>query len=194
MNNNTWLLRAIPVVKRWWWRLWILLFVVGLIFLMIYPEKLSLSALQAWVQRFEGQMWTVYIAISFARGIFLLPSTIFILLGAALFPQQLLLVAIISLVAILSSATFLYYLSEAMGLATYLEKKYPQHIDKVKHHLNRPTGLIWMVAWSFFPLVPTDLMCYIARLVGVKYRWMILAVFLGELPLVLLCVYGYQLF
>lgn len=186
----TGLARLIPLVRRWWWRIWLLLFALFLVYFMLYPELFSMDYMRERMKAYGENVWWIYVALSMIRGVFLLPSTPFILLGTALFPDALLWVSVFSMFAILCSATFLYYLSDSMGIAALLERKYPGQLEKAKHHLNSPKGLLWMVLWSFFPVVPTDLMCYVARLVGIRFGWMLLGVFLGELPLIWLCTYG----
>ena len=48
----------------------------------------------------------------------------------------------------------------------------------------------WFVlAWSFFPLVPTDLICYVAGIVKMPFRSMFIGVFVGELTLDIFYVY-----
>jgi uncharacterized membrane protein YdjX (TVP38/TMEM64 family) len=92
--------------------------------------------------------------------------------------------------SVLLSATLLYYLSDWMGFSEHLQRKYPHKMDYVRRKLEHPMSFLLVVAWSFFPLVPTDLMCYLARLVQMRYRVLILGVFVGELVLMFLLIWG----
>jgi len=176
-------------VKRGISLIWLGLILFLLIFFALNPVYLSAEGLAEFFRQFEGQIWWVYISIFLIRGIFLIPSTPFVLVGALLFPQQAIWVVVVSLLAVLSSATFLYYWADWIGIGAYLDKKYPKQSERVQYLLNKPYALGLVIGWSFFPLVPTDLICYIARIVGMRYKLMILGIFLGELPLILLCVY-----
>ena len=49
----------------------------------------------------------------------------------------------------------------------------------------------WIViGWSFFPLVPTDLICYVAGIAKMSYKKLVAAVVIGELPLVTFYVFA----
>ncbi len=41
-----------------------------------------------------------------------------------------------------------------------------------------------VVAWSFFPLVPTDAICYVAGMAKMPFRKLAAAMLLGEVPVV----------
>jgi len=131
-----------------------------------------------------------FVAVSLIRGLFLVPSTPIILAGGMLFPDMLPAVFLISIAGIVLSATVLYRMPGLGGYDELLERKYPAKIARVKGHLVKPYSFWLVVGWSFFPLVPTDVICYAAGLVQMSYRRMIFALLLGEIPLVL----GYLFF
>lgn len=126
-----------------------------------------------------------FVLVSLLRGLVLVPSTPVILAGGILFPDALLQVFAISMLGIVLSATLLYLMPGLGGYDDLLERKYPEKIAKVKRQLVKPRAFWFVVAWSFFPLVPTDVICYAAGLVQMPYRRMISALVLGEIPLVL---------
>jgi len=66
----------------------------------------------------------------------------------------------------------------------YLEEKYPEKIAVLKEKMHSKYSFSFVVAWSFFPLVPTDAICYVAGMTKMKFRKMITALCLGEIPLV----------
>jgi uncharacterized membrane protein YdjX (TVP38/TMEM64 family) len=42
----------------------------------------------------------------------------------------------------------------------------------------------WIIAgWAFFPLVPTDAVCYVAGVAKMNYKKMIVPLLIGQLPL-----------
>ena len=157
---------------------------------MLYPEVLTRENLVTFFARFEGYIWLVYILICIISGFFLIPNTPFIVAGALLFPDNPILVIVISLFNAVFGASFLYYFAEWMGLAETLQAKYPEKMDKIKEALSKPYAILLVVLWSFLPIVPTDLVAYMARVVGMRYTWMILGIILGELPLILITVFS----
>ena len=169
--------------------LWLLLIVAGLIYGFLYPELLTVEHIAFLLQKFGYWIWLVYILITFLRGLLLLPSTPFVLAGAVLFPQQLIWVGVVSIVGILFSATLLYFFAEKLGFGDYLSQKYPHKIQKIQHQLNKPSGKWFVALWAWFPFVPTDIICYTAGLVKMRYSIMITGIFLGESILVALYLY-----
>lgn len=168
---------------------WISIVLFVLIYALIYPSTFSVERVSGFLQKFGHWVWLVYILISFLRGIFLFPSTPFVLAGAILFPDKLILVGLVSILGILFSATLLYFFAEKVGFGAYLNQKYPKKIEKVSLQLNKPYGKWLVAAWAWFPFVPTDIICYVAGLVKMKYHIMITGIFLGETILVALYLY-----
>ena len=169
--------------------LWISVVLFILIYLFLHPTAFSAENLSVFLQKFGHWVWLVYIIISFLRGIFLFPSTPFVFAGAILFPEKLILVGIVSILGILFSATLLYYFSDAIGFGDYLSKKYPKKIEKARIQLNKPQGKWLVAAWAWFPFVPTDIICYVAGLVQMRFSIMITGIFLGETLLISLYLY-----
>lgn len=169
--------------------LWISLVLFVLIYVLLHPTTFNAEHLSIFLQKFGHWVWLVYIVLSFLRGLFLFPSTPFVFAGAILFPEKLILVGIISIAGILFSATLLYYFAEAIGFGDYLTQKYPNKIEKARLQLNTPKGKWLVAAWAWFPFVPTDIICYVAGLVQMRYSIMITGIFLGESILVSLYLY-----
>ena len=94
---------------------------------------------------------------------------------------------------ILLSAAALYYFPKVMGVDTYLESKHADKINRIKSKIDHPYGILFVIGWAFFPLVPTDLICYAAGAVRMDIRRLLLGIFLGELPLVMLYISGSNL-
>ena len=157
--------------------LWISMVLFIIIYLLLHPTAFSAEHLSDFLQRFGHWIWFVYIIISFLRGIFLFPSTPFVLAGAILFPENLILVGIVSILGILFSATLLYYFADAIGFGEYLSQKYPKKIEKARIQLNKPQGKWLVAAWAWFPFVPTDIICYVAGLVQMRFSIMITGIF-----------------
>ena len=145
---------------------------------------MSAERISMFILRYEAQALWVYLLISISRGLFLIPSTPFVLAGAILFPHQPYLVMSISLLGVVGGATFIYYFSDLLNFSERLEKKYPKQLQLWKKRLNSPKATLFVMAWSFFPFVPTDLICYVAGIVKMRYIYLISGVFLGELVLI----------
>ncbi len=148
------------------------------------PELFSVNYIKSFISSYQGQIIFIYTIISLVRGFFLLPSTPLVITGILLFPNQLFLVLLISMVGIMLSATGLYYFADTLGFSEYLEKKYPNKVMKCKQKLQSPKATFLVLGWSFFPLVPTDIICYVAGIVKMPFKHMFLGVFIGELILV----------
>lgn len=168
---------------------WVSLVLVGIFFALFNPSFFTVEGVTVFLKKFDRWVWLVYIIITFLRGILLFPSTPFLLAGAILFPDKLLLVGIVSMGGILFSATLLYYFAEKFGFGEYLYKKHAHRIEQAHIELNKPRGKWLVAAWAWFPLVPTDIICYVAGLVKMRYSIMISGIFLGESTLVTLYLY-----
>ena len=80
---------------------------------------------------------------------------------------------------ILVSSAFLYYFSERLQLAEYFETRHASHVARIRGLLRRQELPI-VIGWSFFPLAPTDLICYVCGSLGVGVRKMLLGILVGE--------------
>lgn len=164
--------------------------VLTLVALLIFnPDFFDPENLQLYFNQFSSGILTVYILISVFRGFFLLPSTPFVLLGVLLFKDDPWLVFTISMFGIIITTTALYYFSDLLGFSEKLSSKYPKKMEKWKQRLNSPLSTLIVMVWSFFPLVPTDLICYVAGIIKMPFRFLMLGVVIGEAILVYIYVF-----
>lgn len=175
--------------KKVFYIFWGLLIVYLLLLYLLNPEIVTPHYVITFMQSFGGEVMIVYIVLTLIRGFFLIPSTPFVLTGGMLFSDELFLVLAISMAGIVASATMLYYFSDILGFSDYLEKRHPDNMNKWKNRLGSPKAMLFVIAWSFFPLAPTDLICYVAGIVKMPYKLMITGVFLGELVLNVFYIY-----
>tara|TARA_B110000444_G_C18761193_1_gene557678 strand:- start:67 stop:516 length:450 start_codon:yes stop_codon:yes gene_type:complete len=126
----------------------------------------------------------VYVLISLTRAMLLMPSTPFILAGAISFPQWPFWVFAISLVGVVVGAFLVYSFPSFGSHDRMLEEKYPERIANLKIRMQHKNAFWFVVTWSFFPFVPTDLVCYVAGVAKMPLRKMLAAILLGELPIV----------
>lgn len=175
--------------KKIFYTLWLVMVILFLLLYLKNPEIATPEYIEYFIKSYGDEMLMVYIGLTFLRGLFLIPSTPFVVGGAMIFPEQLFMVLTISMTGIIFSATTLYYFSDILGFSTYLEKKHSISIHNWKNRLRSPNAIFYVLGWSFFPLVPTDLICYVAGIVKMPYKYLFIGVFVGELTLVIIYVY-----
>lgn len=178
-----------PKTKKVLLLTWVLLIATAIALYLIYPEEFTAEGIQHWIQQFNEAAIFIYLIISIARGIFFVPSTPFVLAGALLFPYQLWLVFIISMLGILSSGIFIYYAAQFLDFGN----KHADKVGRIKEKI-RKYGFWIVLGWSFFPIVPTDLVCYVAGRTKMNFWKYISALFIGEAILIALYLYFYQFF
>lgn len=149
----------------------------------LYPESFSAQNIAAILLQFDTQIWLAYLLISALRGLTLLPSTPLVIAGTLLFPGHPFLVLFVSITGILISSSMIYFFSEFLGFSDYFERHKPETVLRIRQRLERPTGFVFVAAWSFFPLVPTDLVCYVAGTLKMNFLKFVSAVLIGELIL-----------
>lgn len=64
-------------------------------------------------------------------------------------------------------------------MAIYFEARYGKYVQKIRYGLE-DKELPIIVGWSFFPLVPTDLIVYIGSTLRIHIFKCLLGVFVGE--------------
>lgn len=130
-----------------------------------------------------------YVALSVLRPVTLIPSTVLIVVGTLLFPDRYIMVFIISLSGVVTSAGLIYYFFDYLGLKELFDTKHTKHIRWLETKLQR-RGFWIVVAWSAFPFVPTDAICYVAGTLRMHIGKFLLGVALGEIPIVAFYVTG----
>lgn len=182
----TTMLKSFKIIFYIFWSTAVLALVI---FYFVRPDLMTVEALSDFISSYESEMLLIYVILTLVRGLFLIPSTPFVLAGVVLFPEHPVFMIIISMIGIMLTSAALYYFSDILGFSNYLEKKHPSGVEKWKQRLNNPKSTLFVIGWSFFPFVPTDLICYVAGIVKMPFRYMFLGVFTGELILVTFYVY-----
>ena len=182
MNDKNLLL--LKSVLRW---LWGVMIVIALFFYIVYPNSFTATSIQSFLGDNATVILVFYIVASSIRALFLLPSTIFVLLGVALYPEEPFFVLLISLIGIQIGATLMYYSSSFLTPVALLGKGVNK-IAVVERKMEK-YGFWIVLFWSFFPAVPTDLICFVAGSTKYSYWKFFFAVLIGELILVSVYVY-----
>lgn len=119
----------------------------------------------------------LYMLFGCLRAFTLIPVTSLVLLGIVFFPPLPLFV--LTLAGILVSSASVYYFAEALHVDEVLRRKHAHQIDRVQRLLQR-YGFPIIVGWAFFPLLPTDLICYLSGVVRVRITTVLAGVAIGE--------------
>lgn len=154
------------------------------------PSRFTAGSIAEFIISFHSEIWLVFLTVSILRGFTLLPSTPLVLAGAFLYPDEPWLVLLISVTGILVSSSLIYFFSEALGFAAYFEKKHGASVIRIRHRLEHPWGLAFVALWAFFPLVPTDAVCYVAGSIKMNFPRFIGAVLAGEIVLCSIYIFG----
>lgn len=169
--------------------LWIVVVAVILVLIVIFPQWLTRESISELLNKMGAMALLVYLLMSLTRSLLLIPCTPFVLAGAITFPQWPFLVFAISLAGVVVGAFLVYSFPSFGGYDRLLEEKYPEKIASLKRRMQHNNAFWFVVAWSFFPLVPTDAVCYVAGIAKMSLRKMLAALMLGELPLVAVYVF-----
>ena len=89
--------------------LWVLIILYLIYKYLTNPSIINPNAIVEFIRLYENEMLLVYTILTLVRGFFLIPSTPFVVGGGLLFPDHKLMVLIISMIGVMSSATMLYY-------------------------------------------------------------------------------------
>jgi uncharacterized membrane protein YdjX (TVP38/TMEM64 family) len=119
----------------------------------------------------------VYLALGCVRGLTLIPSTSLVLAAVAFFPPVPLFV--LTLAGILVSSASIYRLSASLHFHEVFERRQMHRVERMRGLLERHELPI-IIGWSFFPLAPTDLICYVCGVLEVNFAKCLIGVCIGE--------------
>jgi len=120
----------------------------------------------------------IYLALGAVRAFTLIPSTYLVIAALPFFQPVPLLV--LTLAGILVSSAIIYWFAESLHLEELFERgRHKAHVDRLRSVLQRHE-LPVIIGWSFFPLAPTDLICYVCGGLRVNFPKFLLGVLIGE--------------
>jgi uncharacterized membrane protein YdjX (TVP38/TMEM64 family) len=154
-----------------------LLFLMTFLYFYFFRSNVLTSELRGAMSASIVTGYVAYLLIGCVRGFTLIPSTSLVLLAIPIFPPLPLFA--LTLAGILISSMSIYYFSESLHLNDAFEGKHGVRVKKLKKIL-QGNSLIIIFTWSLFPLVPTDLICYVCGVLRIDFRKFIIGVFLGE--------------
>jgi len=118
-----------------------------------------------------------YLVIGSFRAFTLVPATFPLLVAMPFFDPWVLLGLTLPCIAISSSICYLF--AEAIHMDEVFERKYPKQIGKLKDLL-QSYQLPIIIGWSFFLLLPTDLICYVCGSLKINFKKFLFGVVVGE--------------
>jgi uncharacterized membrane protein YdjX (TVP38/TMEM64 family) len=157
--------------------IWIGVIVVTLILYVAKPDLFDIGFLRENVSNHKVPVLLLYLTILTFIGLTVIPSTPFAVAGVLLFPPVT--AYIINLIGIITSSIVVYYFTKYLRLDVWLDSKYPARIEKIKKALLKKELPI-IAGWSFFPLVPTDLIIYVSSTLNIPFWKCALGVLIGE--------------
>ena len=163
--------------------IWIAVILSLALYLIFNPQLLTVKYLSPLLERYESNIWVAYIGLLVFRCFVLIPPTPFLFLGLVLFPGSSWLIILLTLGSVVLSASFCYFFAKEMGWHLYFQKQYPKQMSKIEFQLNKPKSIFFVMIWAFMPVFPTDLICYVAGVVGMPFRILVTGIVIGQLPM-----------
>ena len=163
--------------------LWVALVVVLSVLYTVNPELLDPSRMVETLRGSGQPVLLGYVVLSVIRAFTLVPSTVLIIVGTLLFPDQPWFVMTSSLGGVVVSAVLIYFFFEFLGLGEPFERHHARRVRWLEQQM-RQKGFWLVVGWSAFPFVPTDVICYVAGTLRMPVGKFAAGVALGELPIV----------
>lgn len=171
--------------------IWIAIVVVTLILYLAKRDLFDISFLKEYVGDHKVLVISLYLIILTFIGLTFIPSTPFAIAGVLLFPPME--AYIINLAGIITSSIVVYYFTQYLRIDLWLESKYPVQIEKIKKAL-RKKELPIIAGWSFFPVVPTDLIIYVGSTLNIPFWKCALGIIIGEGTLNALYIFSIDFF
>lgn len=119
----------------------------------------------------------MYFALGCVRGFTLIPATYLVVAGMIVLPPWRL--YLLTVGGIIVSSASVYAFAEAMQFDRFFERRYPSQIAKLRALMTR-RELPIVIVWSFLPIAPTDLVCYVCGALKVDLKKCLLGVVIGE--------------
>ena len=171
--------------------IWIVVVILTLILYYVNRDFFDISFLKEYVSDHKALVLSLYLIILTFIGLTFIPSTPFALAGVLLFPPAE--AYIINLFGIITSSVVVYYFTQYLRIDVWLESKYPAQIEKIKKAL-RKKELPIIAGWSFFPVVPTDLIIYVSSTLNIPFWKCAIGIIIGEGTLNALYIFSIDLF
>lgn len=171
--------------------LWLSILIIGIGGYILFPQTFNLNHLLTIIHNHYWSAIIIYILIICFRGLLFISPLSIALASSVLFSP--LTVFIINTFGILVSSTLIYKFSQFLGLDEYFEKNYQKQIVKIKTGLHKKEVPI-IIAWSFIPVFPTDLITYISATLKISIWKCLLGIFIGTALVNAIFIYSLNFF
>jgi uncharacterized membrane protein YdjX (TVP38/TMEM64 family) len=151
--------------------------IVAALYVLAFHRELVEAQLQSAASASALAVAAIYLFFGCIRGFTLVPSTALIVVAIPFFQPGRLFG--LTMAGILISAASIYWFSEALHIEELLSRRHQRQVDRLKTILER-YELPVIIGWSFFPLVPTDVICYLCGLLRVNFVKYLAGVAIGE--------------
>jgi len=128
-----------------------------------------------------------YFAISTLRGFTLIPSTPIVFTGILLFPPIPLF--LVNLLAVFTSSFIVYHMARIVRFDHFFHSRYPSQIETLTRLLQKKE-LPVISAWSFAPMVPTDMIVYVCSVLRISIFKTLFGTALGEGVICAIYIFG----
>jgi uncharacterized membrane protein YdjX (TVP38/TMEM64 family) len=155
---------------------WIAL-VVGALYVYFFHRQFLLDQVAGLADTPPLWAHTVYLTLGCLRGFTLVPATYLVLAGMLVLKPLPLFT--LTLVGIVVSSTAVYYFAEVLRFDRFFERHHAPQVAQLRALMSRHELPI-VIAWSFFPIAPTDLICYVCGALRVDLKKCLLGVTIGE--------------
>jgi uncharacterized membrane protein YdjX (TVP38/TMEM64 family) len=118
----------------------------------------------------------IYLLLSSLRGFALIPAAPLLLTGIAFFPPVPLF--LLTLTGIVISAGIIYWFAGSLHLEEIFSKQSAGLMARINRLLTK-RELPVIIAWSLFPVTPTDLLVYVCGVLRVDFKKTLLGVAIG---------------
>lgn len=168
---------------------WVLIILISAIYFFFNQHILDENSIKEFISKYKTYGLGILLLLHVIRGFLLFPAMPLIVMGGLLYPSSSFLVLIISLVGIAISSSMIYFLSEELNFKDSFDQDSKIYI-KIKTLLSSKFGFLYILVWAFIPVVPTDLVSFIAGTMTINYWKYIAALMLGALILCVFTIYG----
>lgn len=165
-----------PRIRYSLFAVWLLI-VGGALYVYFFERTFAEAELRGALSTSTVVASILYMLLGSLRAFTMVPATFLLFVAMPFFDPELLLLT--TLVGIATSSSIAYFFAEALHMDAVFERKYPVQIQKLKASLKRYQLRI-IIGWSFFLLLPTDLICYVCGSLRINFKKFLFGVMVGE--------------
>ncbi|MEJ7779743.1 MAG: VTT domain-containing protein [Daejeonella sp.] len=166
--------------------IWVVFILLCITLYFLYAQDLDPRDISGFIEKYQHGVLLLYFAGCTIRGLTMIPGTPFLLAGIILFKDDPFLLLGVFLTSIFLTSALMFCLADRLGFSSYFEEHYPDQISIVRNKLNGKYGFLFILLWAFAPFTPTDLVCYVAGSIRMRFIKLVIPLLFGE---VLICAF-----